>query len=86
MHKKSVLTEDEKMSPAMLNFVLFFTIHSIDPRLVSKIKDKWGHLIDDTTCLYDLKDIILKAIPEMVQKIDKKEFEANFGAFGAYEE
>ena len=86
-YKNITLTDDEKLSPSMMNFILFFTIHSIDPRLVNKIKDKWGHLLDDTTCLYDLKDTILKAIPEMVQKIDKKEFEANamheFGAFGA---
>ena len=44
---------------------------------MKKIKDKWGHLLDQDTCLHDLKDTILKAIPDLLSRIDTKEFEAN---------
>ena len=44
---------------------------------MKKIKDKWGHLLDKDTCLHDLKDNILKATPDLLSKIDTKEFEAN---------
>ena len=37
------VTEDEKLTPTLLNFILFYTIESIDGRLIKKIKEKWGH-------------------------------------------
>ena len=76
-YKGSKLESDEKISPTLLNFMLYFTIQSIDPRLMKKIKDKWGHLLDKDTCLFDLKDTILKAIPDLLNRLDTKEFEAN---------
>ena len=36
-----------------------------------------GHLLDKDTCLHDLKDTILKAIPDLVKRLDTKEFEVN---------
>ena len=71
------MQEDEKLSPTLLNFMLFHVIQSIDSRLMKKIRDKWGHLLDKETCLHDLKDTILKAIPDLLKRIDTKEFEAN---------
>ena len=76
-YKGYKLESDEKISPTLLNFMLYFTIQSIDPRLMKKIKDKWGHLLDKDTCLFDLKDTILKAIPDLLNRLDTKEFEAN---------
>ena len=76
-YKKSKMPDDEKLSPTLLNFMLYFTIQSIDSRLMKKIRDKWGHLLDKDTCLHDLKDTILKAIPDLLSRIDTKEFEAN---------
>lgn len=75
--KDKVLPEDEKPSPTLLNFILYYTIDSIDTRLMRKIKDKWGHLMDKNTGLHDLKDTILKAIPDLLTKLDTKDFEAN---------
>ena len=69
------VTEDEKLSPTLLNFILFYTIESIDGRLVKKIKEKWGHLLDSSKSLHELKDIILKAIPELITKLDSKDTE-----------
>ena len=76
-YKGSKMENDEKISPTLLNFMLYFTIQSIDRRLMKKIKDKWGHLLDKDTCLFDLKDTILKAIPDLLNRLDTKEFEAN---------
>ena len=76
-YKGVSMESDEKLTPTLLNFMLYFTIQSIDHRLMKKIKDKWGHLLDKDTCLHDLKDTILKAIPELVKRLDTKEFEAN---------
>ena len=76
-YKNQAMAADEQLSPSLLNFILFFTINSIDSRLMDKIKDKWGHLMDSEVCLFDLKDKILKAIPELLKKLDQKEFEAN---------
>ena len=76
-YKSSKMESDEKVSPTLLNFMLYFTIQSIDHRLMKKIKDKWGHLLDKDTCLHDLKDTILKAIPDLLKRLDTKEFEAN---------
>ena len=75
--KNSQLAEDEKLSPTLLNFILYFTIDKIDSRLMKKIKDKWGHLLDKDNSLHDIKDPILKAIPDLLSKIDTKDFEAN---------
>ena len=69
------ITEDEKLTPTLLNFILFYTIESIDGRLVKKIKEKWGHLLDSSKSLHELKDIILKAIPELIIKLDSKDTE-----------
>ena len=66
-YKGSKMESDEKISPTLLNFMLYFTIQSIDSRLMKKIKDKWGHLLDNDTCLFDLKDTILKAIPDLLK-------------------
>ena len=76
-YKKATMPDDEKLSPTLLNFMLFYTIESIDKRLMKKIKDKWGHLLDSNTSLHDLKDVILKAIPDLLTRMDHKEFEAN---------
>ena len=76
-YKKAKMQEDEKLSPTLLNFILFYTIQNIDSRLMKKIRDKWGHLLDKDTCLHDLKDIILKATPDLLSRLDTKEFEAN---------
>ena len=76
-YKNSQMTEDEKLSPTLLNFILFYTIKTIDSRLMKKIKDKWGHILDKDTCLHDLKDIILKAIPDLLSKLESKDIEAN---------
>ena len=76
-YKGAAMENDEKITPTLLNFMLYFTIQSIDTRLMKKIKDKWGHLLDKDTCLHDLKDTILKAIPDLQKRLDTKEFEAN---------
>ena len=76
-YKKSKQPEDEKLSPTLLNFILFHTIQSIDTRLLKEIRDKWGHLLDTETCLHDYKDTILKAIPDLIKQLDTKEYEAN---------
>ena len=86
--QNSQLQEDEKLSPTLLNFMLYFTIESIDSRLMKKIKDKWGHLLDENTGLHDLKPVILKAIPDLLERIDSKDSEANsadtqLSAFGS---
>ena len=70
------MQEDEKLSPTMLNFMLFHVIQSIDSRLMKKVRDKWGHLLDKETCLHDLKDTILKAIPDLLKRMETKECEA----------
>jgi hypothetical protein len=75
-YKGTSSTEDEKLSPTLLNFILFYTIETIDTRLMKKIKDKWGHLLDSDTCLHDKKDTILKAIPDILKRLEAKEFEA----------
>ena len=51
-YKGSQMTEDEKLSPTLLNFILYYTIESIDGRLLKKIKDRWGHVLDDDKCLH----------------------------------
>ena len=76
-YKGTQMTEDEKLSPTLLNFILYYTIESIDGRLLKKIKDRWGHVLDDDKCLHDLKDIILKAIPDLLTKLEAKDIEAN---------
>ena len=75
-YKSSTMSEDEKFSPTLLNFILYYTIEKIDSRLMKKIKDKWGHLLDTDTCLHDKKDVILKAIPDLLKRLDQKEFDA----------
>lgn len=86
--KKSKQPEDEKMSPTLLNFILFHTIQSIDSRLMKEVRDKWGHLLDTETCLFDYKDTILKAIPDLLSQLDIKEYEASaistLSAFQSY--
>ena len=83
----SKLKENEIMSPTMLNFILFYTIETIDKRLMKVIKEKWGHIMDEKTCLHDLKDTLLKAVPDLIKRLDEKELEANaisqLSAFGA---
>ena len=76
-YKGSQMTEDEKLSPTLLNFILYYTIESIDSRLLKKIKDRWGHILDNDKCLHDIKDIILKAIPDLLTKLETKDVEAN---------
>ena len=76
-YKKSQMTEDEKLTPTLLNFILYYTIENIDTRLMKKIKDKWGHLLDKDKCLHDMKDTILKAIPDLLNKLESKDLEAN---------
>ena len=74
-HKNVTLTEDEKLSPTLLNFILFYVIDKIDGRLLVEIKDKWGHLLTKDRCLHDMKDIILKAVPDLLNKLENKEAE-----------
>ena len=76
-YKSTTMPDDEKLSPTLLNFILYYTIENIDKRLVKKIKDKWGHLLTSDKCLHDYKDPILKAIPDLLTRLDQKEFEAN---------
>ena len=76
-YKNCAMTEDEKLSPTLLNFILYYTIDNIDTRLMKKIKDKWGHILDQDKCLHDLKDIILKAVPDLLTKLESKDIEAN---------
>ena len=76
-YKNSQMTEDEKLSPTLLNFILYYTIENIEPRLMKKIKDKWGHILDKDKCLHDMKDTILKAIPDLLTKLESKDLEAN---------
>ena len=75
--KNTQLTEDEKLTPSLLNFILFYTLENIDSRLITKVKDKWGHVLDGGKCLHDLKDIILKAVPDIILKLDTKDLELN---------
>ena len=74
-YKNTTLADDEKLSPTMLNFILFYTIEKIDARLMTKIKDKWGHIMNKDKCLHDLKDTILKSIPDLLSKMEKREAE-----------
>ena len=76
-YKNCQMTEDEKLSPTLLNFILYYTIDNIDKRLMKKIKDRWGHILDKDKCLHDLKDIILKAVPDLLSKLESKDFDAN---------
>ena len=81
--KNANLTEDEKLTPSLLNFILFYTLEKIDARIPAKVKDKWGHILDGDKCLHDLKDVILKAVPEILTKFDSKDAELNaFNASG----
>ena len=75
--KGRILTENETLSPTLLNFMLFYTLESIDKRLVQIVKEKWGHVLDDSKSIHELKDIILKAVPDMISQLDAKEYEAN---------
>ena len=75
--KNRALTENETLSPTLLNFMLFYTLETIDKRLIQMIKEKWGHVLDDSKSIYELKDIILKAVPDMIVQLDAKELEAN---------
>ena len=79
--KNANLIEDEKLTPSLLNFILFYTLEKIDSRIPAKVKDKWGHVLDDDKCLHDLKDVILKAVPDILAKLDSKDAELN--AFNA---
>ena len=40
------MTEDEKFTPNLLNFILYYTIDNVKSRLMKKIKDMWGHILD----------------------------------------
>ena len=75
--RNAVLTEDEKLTPSMLNFIMYYTLENIDPRLITKVKDKWGHVLNNEKCLHDLKDIILKSVPDILSKIESKDSELN---------
>ena len=68
MFKNVKLEENEKLSPTFLNFIMFYVLEKIDPRLVKEVKDKWGHVLDSDKSLHELKDIILKGIPDILLK------------------
>ena len=74
-HKNVTLTKDEKLSPTLLNFILFYVIVKIDSRLLVEIKDKWGHLLTKDKCLHELKDVVLKATPDLIKKLENREAE-----------
>ena len=86
-YKNSQVKENEIMSPTLLNFILFYTLETIDRRLMKVVKEKWGHLMDEKICLHDLRDTLLKAVPDLLKRLDEKELEANaisqLSAFGA---
>ena len=44
---------------------------------MKKIKEKWGHLLDSDTGFHDMKDVILKAIPDLLTRMDEKDHEAS---------
>ena len=75
--KDTNLAEDEKLTPSLLNFILYYTLEKIDNRILAKVKDKWGHVLNDDKCIHDLKDVILKAVPDILAKLDSKDAELN---------
>ena len=78
VHFKDInLAEDEKLTPSLLNFILYYTLEKIDSRILAKVKDKWGHVLNDDKCIHDLKDVILKAVPDILAKLDSKDAELN---------
>ena len=69
--------ENEKLSPTFLNFIMFYVLEKIDTRLIKEVKDKWGHVLDSDKSLHELKDIILKGVPDILLKLDQQEDENN---------
>ena len=65
--------ENEKMTPTFLNFVMFYVLEKIDARLVKEIKNKWGHVLDSNKSLHEMKDIILKGVPDILSKLEEEE-------------
>ena len=67
------LEENEKLSPTFLNFIMFYVLEKIDSRLIKQIKEKWGHVLDSNKCLHEMKDIILKGVPDILLKLEQQE-------------
>ena len=65
------LGDNEKLSPTLLNFILFHVLEKIDYRLVKEIKVKWGHLLDSNKSLHEMKDTILKGVPDILLKLEQ---------------
>ena len=65
------LGDNEKLSPTLLNFILFHVLEKIDYRLVKEIKEKWGHLLDSNKSLHEMKDTILKGVPDILLKLEQ---------------
>ena len=76
-YKDANLVEDEKVTPSLLNFILYYTLEKIDNRIPANVKDKWGHVLNENKSIHDLKDVILKAVPEILIKLDFKDAELN---------
>ena len=75
--KNKTFVEDESMTATLLNFMLFYTLETIDSRLTQQVKEKWGHVLDDSKSIHEMKDIILKAVPDMIVQLDTRENEVN---------
>ena len=67
------LEENEKLSPTFLNFIMFYVLEKIDSRLIKQIKEKWGHVLDSNKCLHEMKEIILKGVPDILLKLEQQE-------------
>ena len=65
------VTENEKLSPTFLNFIMYFVLEKIDSRLIKQIKEKWGHILDSNKSLHEMKDIIFKSIPDILMKLEQ---------------
>ena len=69
----SKMESNEKLTPTFLNFIMYYVLERIDSRLVKEVKDKWGHLLDANKSLHEMKDVILKGIPDMLQKLENQD-------------
>ena len=82
--KSETITENEKLSPTFLNFLLFYVLEKIDPRLIKEVKDKWGHILDSNKSLHELKDVILKGVPDILMKLEQSEETSQLSAFQSH--
>ena len=67
------LTENEIITPTTESLLIQIALERIDSRLPSEIDRIFGHRMDDSTCLIDLKDEIFAYIPRALATLDKDE-------------